>query len=166
MRRTKSNEEDFIVGKIYYRSDAIDNDGFLTFNLDEIDLERENEYDKTIDVTSHKVLIDAKTIGDTSFTIIPLTGFGNLKANNFATSEHGCELIEGEFMYGTYTHLGLVLNALTGEDIAPSITWLYKKGPKGVRFTNVPAGEEEEYEDFPLSFTCDDYIIDPKSLSL
>ncbi|KAA6365260.1 MAG: hypothetical protein EZS28_039213 [Streblomastix strix] len=67
------------------------------------------------------VFADGKTMGDPSFSIISEVGFSDLKANKFPTAELGCEFIESNFIYGTYTNLGLVLNDLTGEDIAPSI---------------------------------------------
>ncbi|KAA6398219.1 MAG: hypothetical protein EZS28_006256 [Streblomastix strix] len=161
--RKATANEDYEVGKIYYSSNVIDNDGYLTLDLDVLS---DEEYDLNITLSNHKVLVDGKTKDDSSFSIIPEAGFSDLKANKFPTAELGCEFIEDDFIYGTYTHLGLVLNALTGEDIAPSIAWLYKKGPKGVRFTHIPAGEEEDYEDVPLEFTCDEYMIDPISLSL
>ncbi|KAA6387877.1 MAG: hypothetical protein EZS28_016593 [Streblomastix strix] len=55
-------------------------------------------------------------------------------------------------IYGLY---GFAALALENADIAPSITALLRNGPTQVKYTNIPAGQEEDYEDSLINQDCD-----------
>ncbi|KAA6358588.1 MAG: hypothetical protein EZS28_045886, partial [Streblomastix strix] len=159
------SEDEFpATDAIYYFSGVLGADDVVTIDNQEIfDTKRISAGSNSKKIERFAVLDNDTT--ETSSEYLPVAEtealFDALKTTTVLTEDEiACSIVSGLRENIPYSFYGYTVKAVTGADIAPSMTQLVKSGPKIIRNININPDDPEDYLDEEVVQSCQSYYND------